>query len=130
MGDTTRKTLKGDITLDALSMITNEHPSGKIKAMALIFRGKTECVLCNEVMKENDEIIATSHFIADTQDALWRFSDAAMHKNCFLEWDQRQTFVDRYNDAIGINTWGNGRYHHMNDDGEIVAFSRENQENE
>src|SRR5215468_511251 len=96
--------------------------------MALISRGKTKCALCNAVIKENDEIVATSHFIADDKDPLWRFSDAAMHKNCFLEWDQRQKFVEKYNQTIGSITWGNGTYHYMKDDGAIVSLKRENQE--
>jgi hypothetical protein len=96
--------------------------------MALIIRGKTECALCKVVLNVNDKIMATSHFIADTEDPLWRFSDAAMHQNCFLKWDQKQTFVDKYNETVENITWGNGTYHHMNDDGVIVSLRRENQE--
>ena len=95
--------------------------------MALILKGKTECALCHEVVKENEEIVATSHFIPDPKDRLWRFSDAAMHKTCFSEWDQRQVFVEKYNQIVGSITWGNGTYHHMNDDGTIVSLIRANQ---
>jgi hypothetical protein len=96
--------------------------------MALIISEKTEYALCHVVLKENEKIISTSHFIADTEYPLWRFSDSAMHQNCFLEWDKRQTFVDKYNETIGNITWGNGTYHHMNDDGVIVSLRREHQE--
>jgi len=93
--------------------------------MALILRGKTSCALCNVVIKDNDEVVATSHFIADTEDPLWRFSDAAMHKKCFVEWDQRGLFVEKFNRIVGAITWGNGTYHRMNSDGSIATLSRE-----
>ncbi len=93
--------------------------------MALILPGKTECKLCHTVIKENDKVVATSHFIADPNDPLWRFSDTAMHKNCFLDWGQRQTFIEKYNRTVGSITWGNGTYHHMSDDGVISSLKRE-----
>jgi hypothetical protein len=93
--------------------------------MALILRGKTTCPLCSEVISDNNELVATSHFIADCKDPLWRFSDAAMHKGCFLKWDQRQLFIKKYNGTVGSVTWGNGTYHQMNDDGMIVSLKRE-----
>jgi len=88
--------------------------------MALILRGKTECALCNIVIKDNDEVVATSHFITNKEDPLWRFSDAAMHKMCFLEWDQKELFVEKFNRTVG--------YHHMNSDGSIVLRSRQETE--
>ena len=93
--------------------------------MALIFLGKTECALCDGVIKGNDEIVSTSHFIRDLFHALWRFSDAAMHKNCFLEWNRRAEFVAKYNETMGSFTWGNGTYDHMLEDGTIVSLKRE-----
>jgi hypothetical protein len=94
--------------------------------MAQILIGKTKCALCNVVIKDNDEVVATSHFIADSEDPLWRFSDAAMHKKCFLEWDQRGPFVEKFNRIAGAITHGNGTYHQMNSDGSIASLSREN----
>src|SRR5262245_45961682 len=94
--------------------------------MALIIRGKTRCGLCNEVIKDEDEIIATSHFIADDKDPLWPLSDAAMHKGCFLGWNQRGGFVAKYNEVVAGIRWGNGTYHHMKSDGSIVSLECEN----
>ena len=91
--------------------------------MALILIGKTECALCGSVLNADDAIVATSHFIADSQNPFWRFSDAAMHKACFLNWGQRQAFVDLFNEIVGGITFGNGTSHHMRDDGEIVSLS-------
>ncbi len=84
----------------------------------------------HKIKEENDEIVATGHFIADSTDPLWRFSDAGMHKDCFLGWDQRQEFIDKYNETIGSITWGNGTYHQMKDDGAIVSLKRREQESE
>jgi hypothetical protein len=96
--------------------------------MALIFLGKTECAICNVVLKEGDQIVATSAFIADRDDPLWQFSDAAMHKSCFLEWDQRKNFVEKYNETVGALTFGNGTYHYMEPDGSIIKRVRERSE--
>jgi hypothetical protein len=70
--------------------------------MALIIRGKAECALCEVVLNANDKVIATSHFIADTEDPLWRFSDAAMHQNCFLEWDKDRHLSTSITRQLGI----------------------------
>ena len=93
--------------------------------MAIILLGKTRCALCAMVLKEGDDLVATSHFIADQQNPLWRYSDAAMHRHCFLAWDQRQRFVDTYNAAVGPITWGDGTYHQMTDDGRILSLRRD-----
>src|SRR5215475_9390427 len=94
--------------------------------MALILMGITKCALCDSVLKVDDAIVATSHFIADPQHPLWRFSDAAMHKTCFLNWDQRRAFVDLFNQIVGSVTWGNGTKHLMRDDGAIVSLPQPN----
>src|SRR5205085_2574858 len=53
--------------------------------MAMILRGETECMLCHEVLAKDDDIVATSHFIADRSDALWQYSDAGFHRRCFID---------------------------------------------
>lgn len=85
--------------------------------MAIVEPGKTICPLCDQPIKTDDTIVSTSHFIEDQNDPFWRFSDAAIHKLCFLYWDQRETFVARFN-SIKF-TYGDGKYHHMNADGSI-----------
>jgi hypothetical protein len=35
--------------------------------------------------------------------------------------------VKRYNDTIGAVTWGNGTYHHMEDDGSISVLRRDSE---
>ena len=89
--------------------------------MALIFFGKTKCAICSVVINESDDIVATSHFIADPGDPLCPFSDSPIHRSCFLEWDQRRNFVKKFNDTVGGVTFGNGTSQRMRDDGEIVV---------
>lgn len=90
--------------------------------MALIFRGKTKCSLCKEVIGTADEIVATSHFIADPSDSLWQYSDAAFHRHCFAAWERRQEFVRRFNEVSKQFVFGNGRRHFMQDDGSIIQI--------
>lgn len=92
--------------------------------MALIIQGKTKCSICNATLNEGDNIVMCPHFISDPNDRLWRFSDSGMHKTCFLEWEHRENFVKKYNNSIGLITWGNGTYHHMEDDGQISVLRR------
>lgn len=92
--------------------------------VALILLGKTECSLCGKVIMAGDDIVATSHFIADRNDPLWRFSDSAMHRSCFLTWDQREAFVVKFNQLVGVVTFGNGTYHRMESDGTIAVLQR------
>ncbi len=93
--------------------------------MALVFRGKSRCPICGDVIGQEDDIVATTHFITGREDPLWRFSDAAMHKKCFLSWELRETFVAQFNAEMGAITWGNGTFHEMQPDGSILSKKRE-----
>lgn len=88
-------------------------------AMAMIALGVTRCPLCDEVIEEGHAIVATSHFIADSSDSLWRYSDAAFHKSCFLAWERREEFVDRYNAVMGYSHLGGRLQHYMDHEGNI-----------
>jgi hypothetical protein len=48
--------------------------------MALIYEG-IKCAICDREIDigRKDSYVATTHFIGDARDPLWRFSDAAMH---------------------------------------------------
>jgi hypothetical protein len=87
--------------------------------MSLIVLGKTECSLCSGIIRAGDNIVSTSHFIAQQDDPLWRFSDSAMHRSCFLAWDQRAKFVEKFNRTVEAIIFGNGTYHRMEEDGSI-----------
>ena len=91
--------------------------------MALITQFTT-CPLCGESVWDatDDEIVATTHFIADARDPLWAFSDAAMHYGCFQQWPHRQEFVAKYNQVMGHRVWGNGTRDHMRGDGKVESI--------
>jgi len=63
--------------------------------MALLDPGMP-CPLCGKPLRGGEDIVATSHFIADASDPLWRYSDAAMHRSCFDVWEHRDVFTQRY----------------------------------
>ena len=89
--------------------------------MALVILGKTLCPLCGHVISDGHETVATPHFIETPSHPLWRYSDAAMHYECFQTWQHREDFVTEYNNTIGRVVWGNGNQHHMQPDGIIVT---------
>jgi hypothetical protein len=51
---------------------------------------------CGEVIGKCDEVYATTHFIADTDDPLWQYSDSAIHLGCFEQWEHGDEFDQRY----------------------------------
>lgn len=83
--------------------------------------GTTQCSLCGKVLAAGEEVVGTTHFIADETDPLWRYSDSAMHRGCFLAWEHRAAFVAKYNATVGQVVWGNGTRHRMELDGTIIA---------
>lgn len=93
--------------------------------MAIVIRGRTKYAICNSVIEQDTEVVATQHFIPDKEHPLWRFSDAAMHSQCFIGWEYRIEFIETYNGTVGQIVWGNGTHHHMRQDGviETVASS-------
>lgn len=89
--------------------------------MAILILGKSACALCGEVIVTEHELVATSHFISDPSHPLWRYSDAAMHCDCFQRWPHREEFVAEYNRTIGQIVWGNGSQHTMRADGTVTT---------
>jgi hypothetical protein len=65
--------------------------------MAIVVRGKTGCALCGSIFTASDEVVGFPHFIWDEAHPLWRFSDSAMHRACFADWDQAEQFRGIYN---------------------------------
>jgi hypothetical protein len=66
--------------------------------MALFSPGFTPCPLCGEIIAEgDDDLVSTSHFIGDHEHPLYPYSDAVMHRACFLKWEQRAAYVAAYN---------------------------------
>ena len=62
----------------------------------------------------------TPDFLADDTDPLWRFTDAVIHRACFLVWDRRKQFIARYNRVARQLVADDGSYPHMTSEGEVV----------
>lgn len=65
--------------------------------MATFIEGM-KCPLCGKGMKSSDRLFGTSHFLRPEHD-LQRFSDAAMHWDCYAEWEHRKRFGRLYFEA-------------------------------
>jgi len=50
--------------------------------MALLVRGRTRCVVCDEVVEESDEVVGLPAFVRDRTSELFRFSDGVIHAAC------------------------------------------------
>ena len=68
--------------------------------MALVFPGWSECPICGKVIAEGEEYVATFAFLDDPDDPLWDYSDAGMHRPCFVGWEKKPEFVRRFNHAM------------------------------
>jgi hypothetical protein len=88
--------------------------------MERIEAGRAHCALCAEAIRPNEEAFVTPDFLADESDPFWRFSDAPMHRACFLVWDRRKSFVARYNRMAHHWLASDGSHPHMTSEGEIV----------
>lgn len=71
-----------------------------------------------------DEYLATSHFLGPFH-PLHRYSDSAMRKTCFLDWEHRAAWVRVYNEIVGSRVAGNGTRQFMDDEGEIARVDAE-----
>jgi len=63
--------------------------------MALIFKGKTSCAICGEIIAINQECYGFPPFLSRTN-KLYRYSDAAFHARCFNDWEFRDEYLDRF----------------------------------
>jgi hypothetical protein len=88
--------------------------------MERIETGRAHCALCGDAIRPDDDAFVTPDFLADESDPFWRFSDAALHRACFLVWDRRKSFVARYNRMAHRWLAPDGSHPHMTGEGEIV----------
>lgn len=91
--------------------------------MERIRAGRAHCALCGDVVRPDEDAFVTPDFLADETDPLWRFSDAAMHRACFLVWERRKAFVARYNRIAVRLLARDGSYFHLTSEGELVRRS-------
>jgi hypothetical protein len=92
--------------------------------MDRITAGQAHCPLCGETIRPDEDALLTPDFLADDTDPLWRFNDCAMHRACFLVWDQRKAFVARYNQLM--RRWSAPRDSelHMTSEGDVILRSK------
>lgn len=63
--------------------------------MALIFEGKSECSICEKVLKTNDKIVAWTAFLSK-EHKLWKYADSGMHQECYNNWIYKEDFQKLY----------------------------------
>lgn len=77
--------------------------------MALFFVNMP-CPLCNEPIRVGDDIVATTHFIGNERDPLYRYSDSVMHRSCFDRWECRYDFTNEYRNTMTAIYPGDSHY--------------------
>lgn len=88
--------------------------------MRRVTSGTAVCALCRQVVRPDDDVVITPDFLADHTDPLWRYTDAVVHRPCFLVWDQRKIFIARYNRVARRMVAEDGSYPQMTGEGAIV----------
>jgi hypothetical protein len=88
--------------------------------MAIIILGKSECPLCGRVIQVDDDYMGTPHFLPSGP--LSRYSDAGIHRDCFMAWPKAGEFRLAFNE-VGRSWLGGPRQ--MLEDGSIVEVKRE-----
>lgn len=58
--------------------------------MALIFKGVTQCAICNKVLQESDAIIGLPAS-SNTSHPLYTYFDCGFHHSCFDKWEHKAT---------------------------------------
>jgi len=53
--------------------------------MAIVLLGKSICPICKNILNEGEDVTGFPHFIANTKDPLYIFTDSGVHTNCFLQ---------------------------------------------
>jgi hypothetical protein len=51
--------------------------------MAIVIVGQTPCLLCGTLLAQGQRTVQFPPFVANEADPIWKFSDAAMHEECF-----------------------------------------------
>jgi hypothetical protein len=90
--------------------------------MALIIRGSSQCAICRNIVGAEDDIVATSAFLG-REHPLWPYSDAAMHRECFVSWKDKAEFVAAFNSIVSPEVAGDGTSRLMLDDGRICVLA-------
>jgi hypothetical protein len=88
--------------------------------MGRVEAGTAICALCHEAIHPNADAVVTPDFLADDADPFFRFSDASMHRACFVHWERRKAFVAHFNQVARRLLASEGTYPQMTAEGELV----------
>ena len=88
--------------------------------MGRVEAGPATCALCHEAIEPNADAVVTPDFLADEADPFFRFSDANMHRACFVHWERRKAFVAHFNRVARRFLVSEGTCPQMTAEGEVV----------
>ncbi|MEQ8673914.1 MAG: hypothetical protein RLP44_12965 [Aggregatilineales bacterium] len=71
--------------------------------MALVILGATKCSICEKIIYDGDKYQKFAPFIANKDDPLRIFSDAACHDDCFYDHPLAKEAIIRYKEIRGID---------------------------
>ena len=72
--------------------------------MAIWFSGKSACSICGAVLESKQDVIGHPAILLPDH-PLWRFSDSAMHRACYEQWEHHkyfQSILRKYRALWGI----------------------------
>ena len=82
--------------------------------------GTATCALCHQSIDPDADAVVTPDFLADETDPFFRFSDATMHRACFIVWDKRKLFIAHLNRIARHLVAEDGTYPQMTSEGDLV----------
>ena len=82
--------------------------------------GTATCALCHQSLRPDADAVETPDFLADEADPFFPFSDATMHRACFVVWDRRKAFIAHFNQVVRRFVAEDGTYLQMTSEGELV----------
>jgi len=88
--------------------------------MQRVRAGTAICALCHQAITTDADAVVTPDFLANDADSFFRFSDATMHRACFVVWDRRKAFVAHFNRVARSFVAEDGAYLQMSSEGELV----------
>jgi hypothetical protein len=77
------------------------------------------CSLCRETIAPTEDAVHLPDCVADEHDPLWPFSDARMHRSCFVRWEERKRFAQRFNRLARQLRDADGTFLHLGPDGAL-----------
>ena len=58
------------------------------------------CALTGKIIQDSDYTVWFPHFITDKEDPFWRYNESSMLREAFDEWEEKGTFLARWNESV------------------------------